>query len=132
MKKFLLAIGIVVGLVASAREGRAEDSDPWLGRDKALHFGASAVIGAGGYAVGTAIFDARGHAMLFGAGLALAVGAGKELLDMTGFGDPSWKDFAWDAMGAATGVAVAWGIDLLVRGVSPKHPLLALEPLVRF
>ena len=103
---------------------RAADPDPWLGKDKALHFGASGVIAAGGYTFGAFVLDARGHALIVGASLALAAGIGKETLDLTGFGDPSWRDLTWDVIGTATGVAAAWAIDLLVRGVSEKHPLL--------
>jgi putative lipoprotein len=54
----------------------------------------------------------------------LAVGAGKELLDMTGLGDPSWKDFTWDAVGTVAGLALAWSVDLLMGGVDAAHPAL--------
>ena len=50
---------------------------------------------------------------------------GKELADLGGYGDPSWKDLAWDGLGMVTGLAVAWGLDLLIRGVSAEHPLFA-------
>jgi putative lipoprotein len=112
----------VLALVSAAPRARAADPDPWLGPDKALHFGASAVIAGGGYAVGTFVFPARGHALLLGAGLGLGAGAAKELLDLAGFGDPSWKDFAWDAIGTAAGLLVAWGIDVLVSGIDERHP----------
>ncbi len=103
---------------------RAGDPDPWLGTDKALHFGVSAGIAAGSYAASAAVLEARGHALLLAGGVTLAVGAGKEALDLAGFGDPSWKDFVADVAGTIVGLAVAWSVDLLVRGVSDKHPLL--------
>ena len=91
------------------------EEDAWFGRDKALHFGASAVIAGSGYAVGTALFDGRLAPALLGGSVALAAGAAKEGRDALGYGNASWRDFAWDAIGTAFGVGVALGIDLLVR-----------------
>ena len=50
-----------------------------------------------------------------GASLALAAGAAKEGLDATGSGDPSWKDFTWDAIGAAVGVGLSLLVDELTH-----------------
>jgi putative lipoprotein len=112
--------------VATPAAADSPDPDPWIARDKALHFDASAGIAAGTYAVSAAwLVDARWKALAIGGGVALTAGAGKELLDLAGLGDPSWKDFAWDAMGTAVGLAIAWGVDLLVGGVSSAHPALA-------
>jgi len=45
------------------------------------------------------------------------LGGGKELWDLTGHGDPSWRDFTWDVLGTAVGVALAASVDaLLSRG----------------
>jgi putative lipoprotein len=116
---------LLLACVLSTSRGAAasSDPDPWFGRDKALHFSVSAGIAMGSYAVAASLLDARGHALLVAGGFTLAVGAGKETLDLTGFGDPSWKDFTWDAIGTLSGLVVAWGIDLLVRGVGDRHPL---------
>jgi uncharacterized protein YfiM (DUF2279 family) len=103
------------------------DADPWLSRDKAFHFDVSAGIAAAGYGVSAAwLVDARWKALAIGGGLALAVGAGKEIVDATGIfgGDASWKDFSWDAIGAVAGLAIAWGVDLLLGGVDRSHPAL--------
>ena len=70
------------------------------------------------------MFDARGHALIAGAALAAAAGIGKETLDLAGFGDPSWKDLAWDGIGMVAGLAAAWSVDLLARGVSEQRPLI--------
>jgi uncharacterized protein YfiM (DUF2279 family) len=122
----LLAIGLF-----SSPPAFAADADPWIARDKALHFDASAGIAALTYAVGAGwVVDARWKALALGGGVALAVGAGKELVDATGIfgGDPSWRDFAWDTAGTVAGLALAWGVDLLLGGVSAERPALAAPP----
>jgi putative lipoprotein len=96
------------------------DPDPWFGRDKALHFGASAGIAGAGYGLSALGTDDIRIRIAFGAGAGIVVGAVKELVDMTGVGDPSWKDFAWDLIGTAVGVGIAISIDLAVRSLRPK------------
>jgi putative lipoprotein len=96
----------------------ASDADPWFGQDKALHFGFSLVLSAGGYAASSAFLDTRTERALAGSAFSLTLGAGKELWDLSGHGDPSWRDFTWDVVGTAVGVAIAVGVDALV---SSKH-----------
>lgn len=96
------------------------DPDPWFGRDKALHFGVSAGIAGAGYGLSALGTDDIRIRIAFGAGAGIVVGAVKELVDMTGVGDPSWKDFAWDVIGTAVGVGIAISIDLAVRSLRPK------------
>ena len=60
-------------LAASPAAAADPDPDPWLGRDKALHFGVSAGIATASYAVSAAVFDARGHALLVAGGVSLGV-----------------------------------------------------------
>lgn len=117
-----ICIAGVASLVLASSLSRGADRDPWVAEDKALHASVSGVIAGGSYAAGAAIFDARGHALIAAAGLTLAIGAGKELADLAGFGDPSWKDFAWDGIGTAIGLALAWTTDLLLRGTGARHP----------
>lgn len=117
-------------LLFVAAPARADDPDPWFSRDKGYHFAVSATIASGGYVAGAFLFDARGHALIFGASLTAAAGIGKEILDATGYGDPSWKDLAWDGIGMVTGLAVAWAIDLAVRGVSDEHPVFVAPVVV--
>jgi putative lipoprotein len=119
-----LATAALLVAVVAPRDAHAADPDPWLGPDKVLHFGASATIAVGGYALGAALFDARGHALILGGALAFGAGIGKECLDLAGYGDPSWRDLTWDAIGTVSGLAIAWSADLVLRGVSEKHPLL--------
>ena len=123
MRSARIPIATVV-LLALPSAAHAADPDPWLGKDKALHFGASSIIAASGYTIGAFVFDARGHALIAGAALGAAAGIGKETLDLAGHGDPSWRDLTWDGIGIAAGLAVAWGVDLVARGVSDRHPLL--------
>lgn len=96
---------------------RAADPDPWFGPDKALHFeaaGSLAVVGYAGAAMITTDRPARA-----GVGVALGLGAGiaKELWDLDGHGDPSWRDLTWDLIGATTGALFALGIDWTVHRV---------------
>lgn len=110
--------------VAIATPARADGGDDWWGRDKALHFGVSAALSAGTYAIAAPAFDARYPPLLLGAGLSLTLGVGKELADLAGLGTPSWKDLTWDVIGTAAGLVLAYGLDLLIVGVSPEHPAL--------
>jgi len=96
------------------------DPDPWWGKDKALHFGVSTAIAGAGYglsSLGTPDIRVR---IAFGAGAGILAGAAKELLDLSGTGDPSWKDFTWDVIGTFVGVGIAVSIDLAVRSLQPK------------
>jgi putative lipoprotein len=119
---------VVASALAFAAPAQAQDDDPWFSRDKALHFDVSAGIAAAGYGVSAGwLVDARWKALAIGGGVALAAGAGKELVDATHVfgGDPSWRDFTWDVVGTVAGLALAWGVDLLLGGVSRAHPVLA-------
>jgi putative lipoprotein len=124
-RRTILATLIVAAWPSRARAG---DPDPWLGPDKALHFGASAVIAGGAYGVSATFARARYVRLLVGGGVALAAGAGKELYDLSGHGDPSWRDFTWDVLGTLVGLGVAWGIDLAIGGTDPRHPIFADPP----
>jgi putative lipoprotein len=106
----LTAAASLLACLLSSKTARADDE--WLGRDKFLHFGVSAAIAGTGYAVSSLVFDERWQRATAGGSTALAAGAAKELYDLGGAGDASWKDFAWDVAGAAVGVGVAFAIDL--------------------
>lgn len=94
------------------------DPDPWWGPDKALHFGASAAIAAGGYAGGALAGGDSLAAAALGSGLAIGAGIAKEMLDLAGLGRASWKDFTWDVIGTATGIGVALSIHLAAHETS--------------
>jgi putative lipoprotein len=118
----LAAVVIALSMMVSGNARADElspDPDPWFGPDKALHFGAAFGISVAGYAGGVAAFDDRWSAVAFGSGIAIGLGAAKEGLDAAGLGQPSWKDFAWDVIGAALGIGVAVSFDAALRGPEP-------------
>lgn len=120
-----LSGAILVGIVFVATEARAADDDPWFGDDKLLHYGVSAGIAGAGYVTGALLLGTRADGLALGAGMAAIAGVSKEVADYFGPGNASWKDLAWDGLGIVTGLGLAWGLDLLVRGVSAEHPLFA-------
>jgi len=115
---------ISLALTLVTKRALATEPDPWIGYDKALHFGASSSAAVVGYGLGAHLFDGRGRALLCGAGLSAAAGIAKESLDLAGYGNASWKDVAWDGIGIASGLAITYVLDLAIRGISERHPLL--------
>lgn len=112
-----MAFGVVLALAPTVAAAQAPADDPWFGRDKALHFGASALLAGGGYGVAALLTDSRPVRAGVGAATALTAGIAKELFDLAGFGHPSWRDFTWDVIGAACGVLVSFVLDVWV--ISP-------------
>jgi putative lipoprotein len=124
----LLTVAVSCALLAGQATARAQDADPWFGQDKAYHFDVSAGIAAATYGVSAAyLVDARWKALAIAGGTTLVLGAAKEAVDATHVfgGDPSWKDFTWDAIGMVAGLVLAFGVDVLLGGVSLERPLLA-------
>lgn len=105
----LLWLGAAFALPAAARA----QHDDWLGRDKALHYGASVGLGAGIYAASRFTVPSPVTRFALGTGAAFSVGVLKELWDASGRGTPSGRDLAWDAAGAFTGAALALLVDTL-------------------
>lgn len=120
-----LAFSAFMTAMSAAAAASASDPDPWLGRDKALHFGASALLAGGGYAAATGLSSERWKAFAFGGGFALAAGAAKEGLDAMGLGTPSWRDFAWDMAGTAVGLGIAYAVDAIVRSEAAPSASIA-------
>ncbi len=92
-----IALALCLALSGSAR------ADEWTGPDKTVHFAVSASIAAGLGVTVHHFTGSTGDAVSSGLVGALLAGVAKELLDLAGLGTPSWKDLAWDALGAATG-----------------------------
>jgi putative lipoprotein len=105
------ALVLLTLTLVAPRAARADERDPWFGRDKALHFGASAILASGGYGATSLVTEDRRVRLGVGGGFALALGTAKELWDLSGHGDASWRDLTWDAVGTVTGLAVAAAID---------------------
>ena len=116
MRRSMLVAALAGTLLAGAG-GTARAEDRWLGRDKGLHAAASAVIAAAGYAAAAPWIDHPAGRAAVGASLALGAGAAKEIVWDAALdrGDPSWKDFTWDVIGAAVGVGVALLVDRAAR-----------------
>jgi len=97
-----------------ASRGAAADTDPWWGKDKALHFSVCFMLAGDGYATSAVLSPRESNRFLAGLGVALAAGAGKEVYDKATGGDASVRDLTWDAVGGATGAAISWLIDRYV------------------
>lgn len=103
----MIALYCLLGLLLSgcATAGR---HDPWLSQDKFLHLAASGSIAAGTARLarteGLSRSEARGSAIF----ITLSIGAGKEAYDQevkrTFW---SWRDMAWNALGAVLGSLAA-------------------------
>ncbi|HLV22249.1 MAG TPA: hypothetical protein VKZ49_15255 [Polyangiaceae bacterium] len=121
----VLGLAVLLGDPSLARA----EQDPWWGRDKALHLGASTAAAMVGYGGGALLFDERWPRAVSGAGFALTLGVGKELYDLGGGGNASWKDLTWDLIGAALGVGISIGVDALLApdGVPPATTSGALR-----
>ena len=89
----LLAL-LVVG--SAAAPVAAQDADPWFGHDKLLHFEAASSLAVLGYAGASLATEDRRLRAAAGAGFAVTAGAAKELWDLDGHGDASWRDEAWN------------------------------------
>lgn len=124
-------VSIAVTLTASPFCLAADpvDPDPWFGRDKFLHFGVSAAIAAGGYGLGKATIGGYAGPAILGSSLSLAAGATKELIDLAGYGDPSWRDLTWDVIGTAVGTGLCLGIDAIVHAASTSSSTSSPPPV---
>jgi putative lipoprotein len=103
-----------IAIVSLTLWPRLAKADEWWGRDKALHFTVSIGISAAAYAAAVPLTERREYRAGVGAATALTLGAMKEGYDALGYGDPSWRDFAWDAAGTAVGVMIAYAVDCIV------------------
>ena len=117
-------------LSVAASGVRAQSDDPWLGRDKLLHFSVSLGITAATYTASVPLFERPWQRALLAVGVGLSLGVAKELYDATGHGDPSWRDLTWDVLGCAAGVGLALLVDVSLRRSPRAPPARAL--LLRF
>lgn len=120
---FVLACALLWGATGRARA----DDDPWIARDKALHFGVSAVLAGGTYAAVSPWVESPLWRFVTGFSVSLSLGAAKELWDLSGRGHPSVRDFTWDAVGALTGASLALAVDYGRRRRLRRAPAVALS-----
>lgn len=111
-------LAVVLCLLCGATTAHAQaagSGDSWWGRDKALHFSFSAAISVGSYALAIPIWEDPVPRAVFAASLGLGAGVAKELYDLAGYGDPSYRDLAWDVLGVTLGTFLSLLIDLCLR-----------------
>jgi putative lipoprotein len=115
MRTALVLAGVALSMTLAPTAARAQQAadqpDPWFGRDKALHFAASASLAMVGYGGASLATDSRPTRIVVGASFALGMGLLKEAWDLSGHGDASWRDLTWDVVGTTTGVLLAYAID---------------------
>jgi putative lipoprotein len=76
-------------------------ADRWLGMDKPKHFLVAGLVESVAFAAARMAGADRRPALGVGIGVGAAASIGKELVDRTGRGTPSFRDLAWDAAGMA-------------------------------
>ena len=87
-------------LVFSLHHAPAGSGDGWLSADKLQHFFSSAFVQSISYGTLRGVGAGHGVALAGASVSTAAVGVGKELYDARHHGDPSVRDFVWDAAGA--------------------------------
>lgn len=107
---FVLVFGSFQFGAAPEREPD-RSGDRWLGRDKAYHFVASAVIQGAGHSILRATGSDYRQASVGAGVFTLSVGVGKELWDRSQGRYFSWKDLTADAVGGTTGAMVVRQVD---------------------
>jgi putative lipoprotein len=120
-------LSLLVSLMATLPGPRvahadSANTDPWFGRDKLIHFASSGSLAVVGYAGASMLTENRPARLGAGATLALGAGVAKELWDLDGHGDASWRDLSWDLIGAATGLLVSVGVDWAVHRMFRPPP----------
>ena len=98
---------LIAALLGHPATAGAEDR--WFASDKAKHFGATAAISGGSYAVASTVTTQERWRVFTGVGGGIGAAAAKEFRDRSR-GDASWRDFTWGAVGSAAGVTIAWAI----------------------
>lgn len=110
--------GLVAALlVACLGVARPAVADDWTGADKAAHFGFSLAFGAAATAAVPVAGGPSGpqwQPFALGFGLGIVPGIAKESWDLSGRGDPSWKDMAWNVAGSLVGASIVWAAQSLL------------------
>jgi putative lipoprotein len=123
MRGALVLVGVAMLLApakAGSQQAQTDQPDPWFGRDKALHFAASASLAMVGYGGASLATDDRPTRIVVAASFAFGAGLLKEAWDLSGHGDASWRDLTWDIVGTTTGVLLAYAIDWAIGRLRPS------------
>jgi putative lipoprotein len=123
MRGALVLVGVALLLApakAGSQQAQTDQPDPWFGRDKALHFAASASLAMVGYGGASLATDDRPTRIVVAASFAFGAGLLKEAWDLGGHGDASWRDLTWDVVGTTTGVLLAYAIDWAIGRLRPS------------
>ena len=122
--KIVLVVACVALLFSPRAHAQQQDTDPWFGHDKALHFAASASIAVVVYAGASFQTESRPKRAIAATSVSVSAGIAKELWDLSGHGDASWRDLTWDVIGATTGTLVAYVIDWTISRLrGPTGPV---------
>ncbi len=111
-----LLLAATMALFAASAAFAQKSSVPWFERSEFLHVAASAELATNGYTLGAAFWKDPGLRLASGAALALTAGFAKELYDLSAYGEFSWRDIGWDAVGVATGLLISWLVDRFLFG----------------
>ncbi|MCS6900333.1 MAG: hypothetical protein RMJ98_18105 [Myxococcales bacterium] len=111
--------GPVLAALLLVRPAVAQQVDSWWGADKLLHFSLSAALAGFAYGGVSLTHPDRSCRLLWGGTVAVGAGMGKEVYDLSGRGDPSWRDMTWNAIGVAAGLGVALLIDVALKRPTP-------------
>jgi putative lipoprotein len=103
----ILRGGVAAALAAAFAAPALAQTNPWAGSDKALHAGISAPLGMIGASIAGGAASA-GERVLYGTMLGSLPGLAKELVDaQRPGGDASYRDMAFNVVGAALGALLA-------------------------
>ncbi len=103
-RTLVIPVFVLIVLSFSGCSSFFRSDDPWFGKDKAYHFVAGGVIGAGTTLAlrNNGMRDDR--APIMGISASIAIGGGKEWYDANRKGTYwSWKDMVWDIAGGTAG-----------------------------
>jgi hypothetical protein len=83
------------------------------------------LAGDGGYAGTSLVTDDRPTRIVAAATVRARRRVLKEVWDLTGHGDASWRDLTWDVVGTTTGVLLAYAIDWAIGRLRGHRPPMA-------